>query len=268
MWEVRSVNHRYLDVHLKLPDELRSGEPLFREKVNDRLGRGRIDAALKFEPAHGVGLLSDVNKQALEALGKALDDVRAIIPHSGKVNPCDVLRWPGVLEQPATDFDSLSASAADLLGQALDDLTATRQREGQRLSALIGQRVDGARNIVTDLRAALPEIEQDMKSRWHRRLSELGDEVDAARIAQEQALLLTRADVSEEIDRLDTHLDEVQRIIHGDKPAGRRLDFLMQELNREANTLGSKAADLRNTSASVDLKVLIDQMREQVQNIE
>ncbi len=268
VWEIRSVNHRYLDVHLKLPEELRSVEPPCRERINGSLGRGRVDAALRFEPAPQADQPTDLNPAALESLGKALDTVAALIPRAGTVDPCEVLRWPGVLAQSVTDFDSLGASAVELLVEALDELRETRRREGTRLAELIRERVAGARDIVADLRAQLPDIEQDMKTRWERRLLELGTEVDAARIAQEQALLLTRADVSEELDRLDTHLGEVERVLDAREPAGRRLDFLMQELNREANTLGSKSVDLRNTGASMDLKVLIDQMREQVQNIE
>jgi uncharacterized protein (TIGR00255 family) len=268
VWEIRSVNHRYLDVHLKLPDDLRSVEPSCREKINDRLGRGRIDAALRFEAVASADQSTEVNVQALEALSRAIDTVVDKIPRSRKVDPCDVLQWPGVLEQSSADFESLAVSALELLSESLDDLVASRQREGARLAEMIRQRIDAAREVLSNLRLELPVIELDMKARWQRRLLELGDDVDAARIAQEQAILLTRADVSEELDRLDTHLTEVERILNGGKSVGRRLDFLMQELNREANTLGSKANDLRNTNASVDLKVLIDQMREQVQNIE
>jgi uncharacterized protein (TIGR00255 family) len=268
IWEIRSVNHRYLDIHLKLPDDLRAVEPGCRELINDRLGRGRIDAALRFEPAPQAQQLTGINVQSVEALGRALETVAAIVPRSGEINPCDILRWPGVLEQPATDYDTLSTLATELLDETLGELAETRRREGARLAGLIGQRVGATREILANLRTALPDIEKDLKTRWHKRLSELGDEVDSTRIAQEQALLLTRADIDEELDRLDTHLTEVDRILAGTEPAGRRLDFLMQELNREANTLGSKASDLRNTNAAVDLKVLIDQMREQVQNIE
>ena len=267
-WEIRSVNHRYLDVHLKLPEDLRAAEPGCRERITAALGRGRIDAALRFEPTAASGRELNINVGALETLGRALDSVRESIHRVAKPDPCEVLRWPGVLEQAETDFESLVESAVELLTSALEQLGETRRREGARLEALIRERVDGARNIVTELRSQLPDIEADLKTRWARRLNELGDEVDPARIAQEQAVILTRADVSEELDRLETHLGEVERVLGKKEPAGRRLDFLMQELNREANTLGSKSSDLRNTNASVELKVLIDQMREQVQNLE
>ena len=267
-WEIRSVNHRYLDVHLKLPEDLRAAEPGCRERITAALGRGRIDAALRFEPVAAGERELNINKAALEALGGALDTVKESLHRVAKADPCEILRWPGILEQPETDFESLTESALELLSGGLTQLGEARRREGARLGGLIRERVDGARGIVGELRAQLPGIEEDLKTRWTRRLAELGDDVDPVRIAQEQAMLLTRADVSEELDRLDTHLGEVERVLGKKQPAGRRLDFLMQELNREANTLGSKSSDLRNTNASVELKVLIDQMREQVQNLE
>jgi len=197
IWEVRSVNHRYLDAHLKLPEELRIIETGARSLINGRLNRGRIDAALKYEARRGENLDIDISESALDALANALKTYEMTTP------------------------------------------TGARP---MRLSGI--------------------------KQRWQKRLEELGDEIEPARLAQELAILLTRSDVSEELDRLETHFDEVDRILKQSKPAGRRLDFLMQELNREANTLGSKSVDLRNTNSSVELKVLIDQMREQVQNIE
>ena len=268
VWEVRSVNHRYLDIHLKLPDTLRAAEPGCRERIHAALGRGRVDAILGFEPAPGLAREIRINVPAAEALSRALDTVTGIVPGTGSADPLDILRWPGVLEQAEPDYGSLAESAQELLGETLQDLRDARLREGARLEALIRERVDGARAIVAKLRAVLPEIEEGLKSRWERRLGELGEEVEPSRVAQEQALLLTRSDVSEELDRLETHFTEVHRVLDRDEPAGRRLDFLMQELNREANTLGSKSSDLRVTDASVELKVLIDQMREQVQNLE
>jgi uncharacterized protein (TIGR00255 family) len=204
----------------------------------------------------------------VDALGKAITEIEKQVNNIGAVNPCDILRWPGVLHEPDNDIESLKETALQSLGEAVDELLQSRQREGARMQQLISDRIASARQIVADLRASLPDIELNMKQRWQRRLEELGEEIEPVRMAQEMALLLTRNDVSEELDRLDTHFDEVNRVLSGTKPAGRRLDFLMQELNREANTLGSKSVDMRNTNASVELKVLIDQMREQVQNIE
>ncbi|MGI9316622.1 MAG: YicC/YloC family endoribonuclease, partial [bacterium] len=268
IWEIRSVNHRYLDVHLKLPDELKVLETGCRELLNNRLNRGRIDAVLKLESNQKSNPDLTVNTEVLSALGGAIDQVSKHLGQIGVVSPCEVLRWPGVLQESASDIESLGRISLDALGNAVSELIESRHREGSRMQQLIGDRISSARKIVTDLRTSLPDIELGMKQRWQRRLEELGEDVDPSRMAQELALLLTRNDVSEELDRLDTHFDEVSRVLASNKPAGRRLDFLMQELNREANTLGSKSVDMRNTNASVELKVLIDQMREQVQNIE
>ncbi len=268
IWEVRSVNHRYLDAHLKLPDELKVIETGCRSLINDRLNRGRIDAALKYEASKGESIDMEINTGALDALAAALQIVESRIPNASPPNSGDILRWQGVLRQPEANFDALARSALDGLAEALDELVTARKREGERLAQMILDRISDCRVIVSSLQNALPEIELGLKQRWNRRLEELGDEVEPARLAQELAILLTRSDVSEELDRLETHFDEVQRVVGQKKPAGRRLDFLMQELNREANTLGSKSVDLRNTNAAVELKVLVDQMREQVQNIE
>ncbi len=268
VWEIRSVNHRYLDIHFKLPEQLRSLEPGCRDRINKKLNRGRVDVTLKFEPANDASHELVVNEATLGALARSLEQVKERIPEADAPNPCEILRWPGVLEDTNPDIDGLMAAAMRGLDEAIKDLIENRQREGMRMGQLIGERIIGARDIVSGLRNLLTEIEMDMKQRWQRRLDELGDQVDPARLNQELALLLTRTDVSEELDRLDTHFDEVDRTLSQSKAAGRRLDFLMQELNREANTLGAKSIDLRNTNASVELKVLIDQMREQVQNIE
>ncbi|MBX2867250.1 MAG: YicC family protein [Acidiferrobacterales bacterium] len=268
IWEVRSVNHRYLDAHLKLPDELKVIETRCRTLINERVNRGRIDALLKYEAGKGETLEMEINDGALEALASALQSVESRMPNVTSPHSLDVLRWQGILKQPEANEDALTKAAQDGLSEALDGLVIARNREGERLAQMILDRIDDSRVIVSSLRDALPDIELGLKQRWNRRLEELGDEIDPARLSQELAILLTRSDVSEELDRLETHFDEVQRVIGQKKPAGRRLDFLMQELNREANTLGSKAVDLRNTNASVELKVLIDQMREQVQNIE
>jgi uncharacterized protein (TIGR00255 family) len=268
VWEIRSVNHRYLDVHLKLPEQLRALESGCREQINGKLNRGRIDATLKVEPGNSISGGFAVNEAILVSLGESLALVKARIAGAGAADPCEILRWPGVLDKPDEDVDGMIENALGVLAGALDELVEVRLREGLRLQQLISDRVTAAREIVRDLKSVLPEIEMNIRQRWQRRLDELGDEVDPSRLNQELALLLTRIDVSEELDRLDTHFDEVERVLSGNRPAGRRLEFIMQELNREANTLGAKSADLRNTSAAVELKVLIDQMREQVQNVE
>ena len=268
VWEIRSVNHRYLDLHLKLPEDFRALETGCRERANTQLNRGRIDAMLKYEQGSKAPQKLSLNSEALAAVIQAVEQVRSKSLDCGQVSPTDLLRWPGVIDEQKQDMDSISKAALSSFEQALSELVATRKREGERLQELILDRIGSARTIVSELRDALPDIEQTLTDRWQKRLIDLGDDVDPSRLNQELALLLTRSDVSEELDRLETHLDEVSRVLQGKKPAGRRLDFLMQELNREANTLGSKSSDLRNTNASVELKVLIDQMREQVQNIE
>jgi len=268
IWEVRSVNHRYLDAHLRLPEEFRVIETQCRSSISDRLNRGRIDAALKYEANKGENLEIDISESALDALSAALKTVEQRVSGSSAPNQIEVLRWPGVLRQAEADYEVLNKAALTALSSALDDLVTARKREGKRLAQMILDRIAESRVIVADLRTALPDIETGIKQRWNKRLEELGDEIEPARLSQEMAILLTRSDVSEELDRLETHFEEVERVVGQNKPAGRRLDFLMQELNREANTLGSKSVDLRNTNSAVELKVLIDQMREQVQNIE
>ncbi len=268
VWELRSVNHRYLELSLKLPEEVRSLEPQVREVVAKRLGRGKIDCTLRLsigaqssaQLALDQGMVTRLMELArgIESVGENIEPLRAV----------DILRWPGVLATPALDAQALGEAALALLDAALDDMVATRKREGTRLREIIEQRLSGMRAIVAEVQAIVPQLAQDYRERLRARLSELRQEVDAERLEQEIVLFAQRADVHEEIDRLSTHIDEVGRVLSQSGPQGRRLDFLMQELNREANTLGSKAADIRLTNAAVDLKVLIEQMREQVQNIE
>ncbi len=267
-WELRSVNHRYLELSLKLPEELRALEPQVREAVAKRLGRGKIDCVLRLsvgaqtstQLALDQGMVMRLMELArgLESVGENIEPLRAV----------DILRWPGVLATPALDAQALGEAALALLDEALDEMLATRKREGARLREIIEQRLSAMRAIVAEVQAIAPQLAQDYRERLRTRLAELRQEVNAERLEQEIVLFAQRADVHEELDRLSTHVDEVGRVLSQSGPQGRRLDFLMQELNREANTLGSKAADIRLTNAAVDLKVLIEQMREQVQNIE
>ncbi len=268
VWEIRSVNHRHLDVHLKLPNHLRIAEPGCRERITRSIARGRVDATLEFEPRPDLHQEVEVNEQVAGSLVRALHSVAEICPGSGDVNLIDFLRWPGVMEPVEPDYPALAEAAEELLDEALKELIEVRLREGAHLEVLIGERVESASRITRELQNELPEIRETLKTRWESRLGELGDTVDPVRIAQEQAILLTKADISEELDRLETHLAEIHRVLGHRKPHGRRLEFLTQELHREANTLGAKSRDLRITNASVELKVLIDQMREQIQNIE
>ena len=268
VWEIRSVNHRYLDVHLKLPEDFRVLETKCRELINARLGRGRVDAILRCENYHDQNVELTINTGQLEAINDAIAKVTEVVPLAKQVNVLDVLSWPGVLNKSEVNVDERLDEVLEVLSTGLDSLVQARKREGQRLGEVINNRIEACDAMVSELRQQLPDIEVSLKQRWQQRLEEVGDNVDEGRMAQELALILTKTDIHEELDRLETHFSEVKRTLGAPKPAGRRLDFLMQELNREANTLGSKSADLRTTNTSVELKVLIDQMREQVQNIE
>ena len=270
IWELRAVNHRYLELFFKLPDELRAVEPLARELIAKRVGRGKLDCHLRLmardstEPVMDEALVSRLAK-----LAKRTGEIAASA--GGSVAPwrmADLLRWPGVFQSTVTDADALLQAATQLLTGALDELAATRTREGTQLAAIIRQRLDGMEEIAARVRTLLPDVRQNYRDRLLNRLKDVRAELDPARVEQELLLFAQKTDVDEELDRLVMHLTEVRRVLDEKGQVGRRLDFLMQELNREANTLGSKAADVRVTNAAVDLKVLIEQVREQVQNIE
>ena len=269
-WELRAVNHRYLELSLKLPDELRAIEPAVREQLGKRLGRGKVDCHLRLAAREGADVvLDEAMVMRLVALAQKTQGVAAAA--GGSVTPwrmVDLLRWPGAFKSTAVDTEALHKAALALLAEALGELDATRQREGAQLAAILRQRLDGMEEIAARVRALLPEVRQNFRERLLARLQDVRAELDPARVEQELLLFAQKTDVDEELDRLVMHLNEVRRVLDDKGQIGRRLDFLMQELNREANTLGSKASDVRVTNAAVDLKVLIEQMREQVQNIE
>jgi uncharacterized protein (TIGR00255 family) len=267
-WELRSVNHRFLEPHIRLPEELRALEPALRERISARLGRGKLDCTLRYVARPGVGTGLRVNRNLVTQLLAAGEEVAAMVGRSAEPAWFDLLRWPGVLEEPERDMDAVSHEALALLEQALDALEATREREGARLARLILDRCDRLQTSVAVVRGLMPRVLAGIRRRLVDRLAEVTTELDPNRLEQELALLAHRLDVDEEMDRLDAHIDEVRSVVNGNQPAGRRLDFLMQELNREANTLASKSSDLEVTRAGVDMKVLIEQMREQVQNLE
>ena len=267
-WELRSVNHRYLELSIKMPEELRGIEPQVRERVSASLNRGKVDCNLRWQPPAGEAAelrLAEPVIERLFAAARRIDDLGSCI---ATLRMIDVLHWPGVLTSPPVDAESRAQAALELLGRALDDLVTTRKREGARLRQVMEERLVSMRGIVDRVQEIVPQLADEFRTRLRARVAELKAEVNPERLEQEIVLFAQRADVQEEIDRLSTHIDEVARVLKQTAPAGRRLDFLMQELNREANTLGSKAADIRLTNAAVDLKVLIEQMREQVQNIE
>jgi len=266
--ELRSVNHRFLEAGFRLPDELRAAEGELRARLARELRRGKVDCTLSYRRTPGAGGALDVDPLALERVLAAADIVTRALREPGSVNPLDVLRWPGVLREDSAGGEELLAAAYTLFGTALTDLAAARAREGARLAELLEQRCAGLEALIAQVRARLPEVHARVRARLAERLAELAVSVDRERIEQELALLLQRLDVAEELERLTGHIAEVRRVIAGSEPAGRRLDFLMQELNREANTLSSKSQDLETTRTAVDMKVLIEQMREQVQNAE
>jgi uncharacterized protein (TIGR00255 family) len=267
-WELRSVNHRFLEPFVRLPEDLRALEPAVRERLVARLGRGKLDCSLRYSPAPGAAGSLQVNRSYLDQLLAAGAEVAAVVGRPAEPLPFDLLRWPGVLQEPQMDLDAVGRQALALLDKALDSLVATRKREGERLEVLIQERCERLADCVEAVRERMPQVLNEVRQRLLDRLGELRAELDPNRLEQELVLLAQRLDVDEEMDRLAAHVEEVRSVLDSREPIGRRLDFLMQELNREANTLGSKSADVQVTRLAVDMKVLIEQMREQVQNIE
>jgi uncharacterized protein (TIGR00255 family) len=266
--ELRSVNHRFLEAGFRLPDELRSAESELRTRLAQQLRRGKVDCNLSYRRPQGAGGALEVDGVALERLLAAVSVVMRSQREPFTVNALDVLRWPGVLREDSATGEQLLAVAYAVFGATLEELVAARAREGARLRELLEQRCAALEALVAGVRARRPEVQARVRARLDERLAELRATVERERLEQELALLLQRLDIDEELERLDGHISEVRRVIGGSEPAGRRLDFLMQELNREANTLSSKSQDLETTRSAVDMKVLIEQMREQVQNAE
>ena len=268
VWEMRSVNNRYLDVMVRLPEELRGLDPLVRERVNKKLGRGKVDCTLRFSPSGSSAAGVRINDRLARGIIEAASSIGRILHNASSPRAMDVLRWPGVLEFEDRDLTPVESQAAELLDQVIDGLIEARKREGARLAELIMQRTAAMREEIAKVKVLMPRVMNGLRERLRARLDEVSEELDPGRLEQEMALFTQKLDVDEEMDRLQTHLDEVDSVFQRKEPIGRRLDFLMQELNREANTLGSKSNDVDVTRSGVELKVLIEQMREQVQNIE
>ncbi len=266
-WELRSVNHRYLEPTLRLPEVLRELESAVRESLRQGLSRGKVECTLRFSEEGAKATLS-VDAERARQLIAAAEQVAAGIAKPAPIDPLALLAWPGVLVSQGTDHEALVEVAREAFDAALTQLKADRAREGAELARLIGERLDGLLEEVKALRALLPQMLANQRQKILDRFAELSLEADPGRLEQELVMLAQKSDVAEELDRLETHVAEVRRVLAAGGAIGRRLDFLMQELNREANTLGSKAFDPRSTQAAVNLKVLIEQMREQVQNIE
>ncbi len=266
--ELRSVNHRYLDSHFKLPEELRVLEPQMREGLADHLSRGKTDCVVKLQDATEVDTTLVLDEQLVTRLIEASDIIAERLSHSAPVDPLALLQYPGVVRSPAADSDILQETAIQAFTAALNALVTARAREGSQLAVLLEQRLDAMTAATQNLRGQLPELQRRLRERLQQRLAALDVEVDSGRLEQELVYLAQKSDVEEELDRLDTHADAVRQALDAGGPCGRRLDFLMQELNREANTLSSKSTDSTLTACAVELKVLVEQMREQVQNIE
>jgi uncharacterized protein (TIGR00255 family) len=264
--ELRAVNHRFLEVGVRLPDELRASESLLRERIAAKSSRGKLDLAMRLRTTTGGDALQ-VDDAVVERLGDLARRMDGRFPGL-RVDFAQLLQLPGVLQSHAVDPEALQAAALSLLDAVLDDFVAAREREGAKLAAVISERADAIARIAGEVRTLVPQIRAGQRQKLETRLAELGSSLDPGRLEQELVIWLQKLDVDEELDRLDSHLSELGRVLEQREPVGRRLDFLLQEFNREANTLGSKSVDARSTNAAVELKVLVDQIREQVQNIE
>lgn len=266
--ELRTVNHRYLEASLRLPDELKALDNEARQTIAAALRRGKVDASLYLKSASGSQRSLELDTALLDELLARVEQVRTRMPQAAPLSPLDLLRWPGVVREAELDAKPVLVAALELLREALTELNETRHREGQRIRELLLARCSSMRAHVQVVKVRLPEVSQRMRDRIVERIAQLGVTPDTERLEQELVLYAHKMDVDEELDRLTAHLDEVAAVLDSSEPAGRRLDFLMQELNREANTLSSKSQDSETTRAAVDMKVAIEQMREQVQNVE
>ena len=264
--EVRAVNHRFLELGLRLPEELRVLEPALRERISARIARGKLDFSLRLRSPEGEGAIR-VNQELVTQLAVVAKELDAHFPQL-RAEFVDLLQYPGVLQSKSVDAEALQAHVMALLDTLLDQFIAGREREGEKLAAAISERVDAIAARATEVRELIPDIRAGQRQKMDARLADLAQPVDSGRMEQELVLWLQKLDVDEELDRLDSHVKEIRRVLKQSEPVGRRLDFLLQEFNREANTLGSKSVDVRTTNLAVELKVLIDQIREQVQNIE
>ena len=266
--ELRAVNSRYLDLHFKLDDSLKSFEPLIRELIGSQLSRGKVECKLNLVQRSQTEKAPQLDETMLQQLAEMQIKTQIFFPQSFALSVADILRWPGVVLHEVLNQESLAEDVKRMLLQGLQELNASRAREGEKLKSLILDRLAQIEALVVKVKPLLPQLHQDYQARLEQKLQETIKTIDQERIAQELVLFAQRIDVDEELGRLSTHVSEVKRILDSSAPAGKRLDFLMQELNREANTLGSKSVSVHTTQVSMELKVLIEQMREQIQNVE
>jgi uncharacterized protein (TIGR00255 family) len=267
-YEMRSVNHRFLEMSFKLPEELRVLEMELRSCIKQKLKRGKLDILLQIQWSQDENEKLDYNQSLAKRLADTLHDIDKSIYNPAPVNAVDILMWTGVLTSKTLQMDEFKPEILQDMNEVLDELIACRTREGEAIKQMIIQRSDEIQHICGLVKAQIPEILQSQRQRLQQRLEQFKADLDNDRLEQEMVFLAQKADVDEELDRITTHMTEIARVLKQDEAIGRRLDFLMQELNREANTLGSKSISKITTQAAVDLKVLIEQMREQIQNIE
>ena len=266
-WELRSVNQRYLETYIRLPEQLRSLEPVIRERLRQRLTRGKVECNLRFDLSSNAQSGLNMNEDLAKQLVAAANWVKNY-SHEGEINPLEILRWPGVMSAQEQDLDTISEELLAALDNTITAFIDAREREGAAVETLIEQRLDGVTEEVRKVRAQMPDILLWQRERLQSKLDDAQIQVDPNRLEQELILLAQRIDVAEELDRLDAHVKETHNILKKKEAVGRRLDFMMQEFNRESNTLASKSINADITSSAIELKVLIEQMREQIQNIE
>ncbi len=266
--ELRSVNHRFLEMNTRLPEELRPLEMKLRNQIKEKIKRGKLDLTIKLQIQGSDEDRIRFNRELAAQVATTLHEIDKLIYNAAPVNAIDILNWPGVQESRGVEQDALEQAVFPVLDNVMADLLESKEREGEALKTMVLQRCSQMREVVSTVREHMPEILQVQRNRLKERLEELTEAMDNDRLEQEMVFIAQKADVDEELDRLETHLTEIERVLESDELMGRRLDFLMQELNREANTLGSKSISNITTQASVDMKVLTEQMREQIQNIE
>jgi len=266
-WELRSVNQRYLETYIRLPEQFRSLEPVVRERIRARLTRGKVECNLRFDLDPSAQSALQLNEKLAKQLVEAAQWVK-MQSDEGEINPLEVLRWPGVMLAEEQDLDAISTELLSALDTAIDDFIAARESEGAALKTMIEQRLDGVSAEVLKVRAHMPNILQWQRERLVSKLEEAQVQLENTRLEQELVLMAQRVDVAEELDRLEAHVKETHKIMKKEEAVGRRLDFMMQEFNRESNTLASKSINADVTTSAIELKVLIEQMREQIQNIE
>ncbi|ROR04855.1 YicC/YloC family endoribonuclease [Erwinia sp. JUb26] len=266
-WELRSVNQRYLETYIRLPEQFRGLEPAIRERIRNRLTRGKVEVNLRFDADPSAQSALVLNEKLAVQLVQAANWVK-MQSDEGEINPVDILRWPGVMSAEEQDLDAISAQLLTLLDGAIDDFITARETEGAALKTLIEQRLEGVSTEVSKVRTHMPDVLKWQRERLVARLEDAQVQLENNRLEQELVMLAQRVDVAEELDRLEAHVKETYNILKKKEAVGRRLDFMMQEFNRESNTLGSKSINADITASAIELKVLIEQMREQIQNIE